>query len=388
MDLQFGVDAIIEANPSWKTKRIGLLTNDAARTNKGLLSRQALLQNGFNIILLFSPEHGITTKGADGASMHDGKDPVTGLPIISLYGEKFSPSAQDLQNIDILLFDIPDAGTRFYTYLWSMTYWIEAAAQYNKQVIILDRPNPLGGNFSLAEGPMLHELASSFVGRFSIPVKHQCTLGELAIYFNATRNWNANLEVIKCRYWKRDQLFFDWNLPWVNTSPALQNFEATLLYPGLCFFEATNVSVGRGSSLSFEWIGATWFNLPALAMIWQNMLREDIKIETHKIPIVTGAEITETKGITIKVIDPYHFNAVMTGLLLLKFVRDLHPQDFKWMPYPTNANPTGLNHLSLLLGIPNAENLFEQPLPIWLQHITKLLKVDDWQKQMAPYLLY
>jgi uncharacterized protein YbbC (DUF1343 family) len=128
--------------------------------------------------------------------------------------------------------------------------------------------------------------------------------------------------------------------------------------------------------------------LPALAMIWQNMLREDIKIETHKIPIVTGAEITETKGITIKVIDPYHFNAVMTGLLLLKFVRDLHPQDFKWMPYPTNANPTGLNHLSLLLGIPNAENLFEQPLPIWLQHITKLLKVDDWQKQMAPYLLY
>ena len=388
MDLQFGVDAIIEANPSWKTKRIGLLTNDAARTNKGLLSRQALLQNGFNIVLLFSPEHGITTKGADGASMHDGKDPVTGLPIISLYGEKFSPSSLDLQNIDILLFDIPDAGTRFYTYLWSMTYWIEAAASYNKQVIILDRPNPLGGNFSLAEGPMLHELASSFVGRFSIPVKHQCTLGELAIYFNANENWNAKLEVIKCKHWKRNQLFFDWNLPWVNTSPALQNFEATLLYPGLCFFEATNVSVGRGSSLSFEWIGATWFNLPAMAMVWENMLREDIKIEPHNVPVVKGREIIETKGIAIKVIDPYQFNAVMTGLLLLKFVRDLHPQDFKWMPYPTNANPTGLNHLSLLLGIPNAENLFEQPLPIWLQHITKLLKVDDWQKQMTPYILY
>lgn len=388
MQLQFGVDAIIESNPNWKHKRIALLTNDAARTNKGQFSRQALIQNGFNIVLLFSPEHGINTKGIDGAIISSGMDPISGLRIVSLYGEQFIPSEQDLQSIDILLFDIPDAGTRFYTYLWSMTYWIEAAAQYNKQVIILDRPNPLGGDFSLAEGPMLHDAVSSFIGRFSIPVKHQCTLGELAIYFNATRNWNANLEVIKCKNWQRDQLFFDWNLPWVNTSPALQNCEATLLYPGLCFFEATNVSVGRGTAHSFEWIGATWFNLPALAMVWQNTLREDIKIETLKIPIVTGGEIIETKGITIKVIDPYHFNAVMTGLLLLKFVRDLHPQDFKWMPYLTNANPSGLNHLSLLLGIPNAENLFEQPLPIWLQHITKLLKVEDWKKQMAAYLLY
>ena len=388
MQLQFGVDVIIESNPNWKHKRIALLTNDAARTNKGQFSRQALIQNGFNIVLLFSPEHGINTKGLDGAIISDAIDPITGLRIVSLYGEQFIPSEQDLQSIDVLLFDIPDAGTRFYTYLWSMTYWIEAAAQYNKQVIILDRPNPLGGDFSLAEGPMLHDVVSSFIGRFPIPVKHQCTLGELAIYFNATRNWNANLEVIKCKNWKRDQLFFDWNLPWVNTSPALQNFEATLLYPGLCFFEATNVSVGRGTPFSFEWIGAPWFNLPALVMVWQNMLREDIKIETHKIPIVTGGEIIETKGITIKVIDPYHFTAVMTGLLLLKFVRDLHPQDFKWMPYPTNANPSGLNHLSLLLGIPNAENLFEQPLPVWLQHITKLLKVDIWKSQIAAYLLY
>ena len=204
MQLQFGVDTIIESNPNWKHKRIALLTNDAARTNKGQFSRQVLIQNGFNIVLLFSPEHGINTKGLDGAIISDAVDPITGLRIVSLYGEQFIPSEQDLQSIDILLFDIPDAGTRFYTYLWSMTYWIEAAAQYNKQVIILDRPNPLGGDFSLAEGPMLHDAVSSFIGRFPIPVKHQCTLGELAIYFNATRNWNANLEVIKCKNWKRN----------------------------------------------------------------------------------------------------------------------------------------------------------------------------------------
>ena len=388
MSLQFGVDSILLNQPIWKEKRIGLLTNDAANTNAGKLSRKVLLDAGFNIVRLFSPEHGIDANGIDGAKMDNTIDPITKLPVISLYGTKFIPSEEDIVDLDILLFDIPDAGTRFYTYLWSMTYWIEAAAKYNKKVIILDRPNPLGGDFTLAEGPMLHASISSFIGRFSIPVKHQCTLGELAQYFNTTQAWNANLEVIPCKNWKRTDLFFDWNLTWVKPSPALQNFEAALLYPGLCVFEATNVSVGRGTKYSFEWIGAEWFNLPALAMVWQNMLREDIKIETMKLPFSNEDGILETKGIKIKVIDPNSYHSVMTGLLLLKFVKDLHPQDFKWMPYPTEANPTGKNHLSLLLGIPNAENLFDQPLQLWLQHVTKLLKVDDWKKMVNPYLLY
>ena len=388
MSLQFGVDSILLNQPIWKEKRIGLLTNDAAYTNAGKLSRKVLLDAGFNIVRLFSPEHGIDANGIDGAKMDNTIDPITKLPVISLYGTKFIPSQEDIVDLDILLFDIPDAGTRFYTYLWSMTYWIEAAAKYNKKVIILDRPNPLGGDFTLAEGPMLHASISSFIGRFSIPVKHQCTLGELARYFNTIQGWNANLEVIPCKNWKRTDLFFDWNLTWVKPSPALQNFEAALLYPGLCVFEATNVSVGRGTKYSFEWIGAEWFNLPALAMVWQNMLREDIKIETMKLPFSNEDGIVETKGIKIKVIDPNSYHSVMTGLLLLKFVKDLHPQDFKWMPYPTEANPTGKNHLSLLLGIPNAENLFDQPLQLWLQHVTKLLKVDDWKKMVNPYLLY
>jgi len=349
----------------------------------------ALKNAGFNLTTIFSPEHGIQTIGEDGALIKDGLDDITGLPIISLYGEKYMPSADDLKDIDILLFDVPDAGTRFYTYLWSMTYWIEAAAKYNKQVIILDRPNPLGGNLALSEGPMLDESITSFIGRFNIPVKHQCTLGELAIYFNTVQHWNANLKVIQCEGWERAELFFDWNQKWVNPSPALQNIEATILYPGLCFFEATNVSVGRGTKHSFEWIGATWFNLPAIVMVWQNLLREEIKIETTplSIPQLNG-EIQETKGIRIKIIDPSQYRSVMTGLLLLKLIKDLHPQDFKWQAYPTQANPNGENHLSLLMGIPNAQQLFDQPLQVWLQHITKLIRVTQWQKEMTPYLIY
>ena len=388
MPIQFGVDIILNSNPDWKLKRIGLLTNDAAKTNVGLSSRLALINAGFNIVKLFSPEHGINATGADGAKMEDGIDPITGLTIISLYGEKYMPNAADVAEIDILLFDIPDAGTRFYTYLWSMTYWIEAAAKFNKQVIVLDRPNPLGGNISLCEGPMLDDRISSFIGRFNIPIKHQCTLGELAQYFNTTLHWRAKLSVIQCEGLKRNAQFYDWNLAWVNPSPALQNMEAAVLYPGLCFFEATNVSVGRGTPYSFEWIGASWFNLPAMTMVWQNILREDFKIETLKLPLMSNEVSCETKGIRIKVIDPYHFDAVLNGLLMLKLVKDLHPQDFKWMPYPTHANPSGENHLSLLLGIPQSEKLFDLPLQNWLQQMGKLLRVDEWRTMIAPYLLY
>ncbi len=388
MPLQFGVDIILKNEPNWKQDRIAILTNDAARTNTGIISRLALKNAGFNLIKIFSPEHGIKTIGEDGAKMHDELDEITELPVISLYGEKYMPTADDLKDIDIMLFDVPDAGTRFYTYLWSMTYWIEAAAKLNKKVVILDRPNPLGGNQSMIEGPMLDENITSFIGRLNIPVKHQCTLGELALYFNATQKWNANISVIACEGWKREHLFYDWIMKWVNPSPALQNFEATLLYPGLCFFEATNVSVGRGSNYSFEWIGAEWMNIPAMMLVGKNIMKEDLKIENLSLPITIDGNTNETKGIRIKIIEPKFYAAVINGLILLKLVKDIHPNEFKWMPYKTNANPTGENHLSLLLGIPNAEAIFDLPLQQWLQKINTLVKVGQWRNEIMPYLLY
>ena len=388
MPLQFGIDILLQSTPSWKNKSIALLTNDAATTFLGEKSRKALLDKGFNIVKLFSPEHGIYIKGADGAKMDNEVDVITGLPVVSLYGEKFAPTENELEEIDLLLFDIPDVGVRFYTYLWSMTYWLEAAAKFKKQIVILDRPNPIGGDLKMTEGPMMDNSIASFIGRYSMPLKHQCTLGELALYFNIKENIHAKLEVIACKNWSRDKLFYDWNKPWVPTSPAIQHIEACILYPGLCLFEATNVSVGRGSNLSFEWIGANWFNLPAITMIWQNILSEDIKIEPITLKIKKEDLDSEIKGIRIKVIDPYHFNAVLNGLLLLKMIKDIHPKDFEWKPYPTNANPTGENHLSLLLGIENAESLFDLPLKDWLTHIVQSLKVTQWENEMKPFLLY
>lgn len=388
MSLQFGIDVVLKNEPDWKLERIAMITNDAARTKTGIISRLALKNAGFNLIKIFSPEHGIKTIGEDGAYMHDGLDEITGLPVISLYGEKYMPTVDDLEDIDIMLFDVPDAGTRFYTYLWSMTYWIEAASKLNKKVILLDRPNPLSGNQSMIEGPMLDENITSFIGRLNIPVKHQCTLGELALYFNKVQNWNANLHIIQCAGWKREHLFYDWIMKWVNPSPALQNFEASLLYPGLCFFEATNVSVGRGTNYSFEWIGAEWMNIPAMMLVGKNILKEDLKIEHLSLPITMDGDINEIKGIRIKIIEPKFYSAVINGLILLKLLKDIHPKEFKWMPYKTNANPTGKNHLSLLLGIPDAEAIFDLPLQQWLQKITVLIKVEKWKKEIETYLLY
>lgn len=388
MPIKFGIDVLLSNEPEWKNKRIGMLTNDAAKTNKGILSRVVLIQNGYHLVQLFSPEHGIKAIGADGALIQDDIDNFTELPIISLYGTRFMPTALDLKDIDIMLFDIPDAGTRFYTYLWSMSYWIEAAAKYNKQVVILDRPNPLGGQMDRIEGPMLEDTISSFIGRFNIPIKHQCTLGELAKYFNQTQSWNANLTVILCEGWQRPHLFYDWHLPWVNPSPALQNIEATILYPGLCFFEATNISIGRGTKYSFEWIGAEWINLNAVMMACQHVLGEDLKIDILRLSIAIDRIQKDIEGLRFKVIDPQNFDAVMTGLLLLKVIKDIHPKDFKWMPYATQANPTGNHHLSLLLGISNAEKLFDLPLQQWLQQINKLMRTNGWKKEIEPFLLY
>ncbi len=386
MSVSFGIDHLLADPPSWKHERIALLTNDAAKTKKGISTRKALIEKGFNLQLLFSPEHGITANAADGKFIANQVDPTTSLPIISLYGDKFMPSKEDLSQIDILLFDIPDAGTRFYTYLWSMSYWIQSAAKFNKPVYILDRPNPLGGNFSMAEGPFLEDDITSFIGRYNIPIKHQCTFGELALYLNSMATIKASLTIIKCEHWKRTNMFYDWHLPWVNTSPALQSIEACILYPGLCFFEATNVSIGRGTPYSFEWMGAQWLNMDALNMVCNTILGEDIKIEI--LPLQPDGETKPINGMRLKVIDPYNYDAVLNGLLLVKMIKDLHPHEFRWQPYPTHANPTGKNHLSLLMGIKDAEKLFELPLQDWLQQMGVLLKVDDWRNKMNDLLLY
>jgi uncharacterized protein YbbC (DUF1343 family) len=386
-----GIDILVAQQPSWKKERIGLVTNHAATTNDLTASREALLRHGFNIVRLFSPEHGLDVRGADGHEMKDGGDMLTGLDMISLYSSKLAPSKEDLEDIDRVLFDIPDVGSRFYTYLWTMTHVMEACAKYRKKLVILDRPNPVSGNMELAEGPMLDEAQASFIGRWSVPIRHSCTLGELANYFNAVRNIGCDLEIIRCTDWNRNDFQPDWQMRFVPTSPAIQSFQSMLLYPGLCLLEATNISEGRGSEFSFFAAGAPWMNGNAIAGILNEMGLDDV--------IVTPVIFTPTdpnskyynqvcKGVEMEVREPAFFQSVSFGLILIRLIKQMYPQQFAWKPYPTLVNPAGTHHLDKLLGIADSEKIFDLPLPKFIAEITRLTQCRDWKKEMEDYILY
>ena len=388
--IYFGIDILLQQDPSWKQQCIGLVTNHAATTHHFIPSRKALQDHGFNITKLFSPEHGLDVKGADGAKMNDGIDTVTGLPIISLYGDKLQPSAEDLSDIDTVLFDIPDVGSRFYTYLWTLTHVLEACSKQNKKLIILDRPNPISGNLSLSEGPMLdEEHCSSFIGRWKMPIRHSCSLGELALYFNQTKNIHATIEIIKCQNWNRADFQTDWGIDFVPTSPAIRNFEAALLYPGTGLLEATNISEGRGTELSFQIAGAPWIDGKDLAIIFNHLELDDVKaVHINFTPSNSKYANEPCSGVQFKVSQVSLYNAVFTGLMFIKLIKNFYPQHFEWKPYPTNVNPSGKNHLDKLLGIANSEALFELPFHQFLQTIQQITKTNIWQKEIQPYLLY
>ena len=240
--------------PLLKDKKVGLVVNHTSHTGSMHLA-DFLVSKHIAVKAIFAPEHGFRGDQADGATIHDGKDPATGIPIISLYGSKKAPSTADLANLDILVFDIQDVGTRFYTYLSTLKYLMDAAAAHQIPLIVLDRPNPNG---HYIDGPVLEQEFTSFVGVIPIPVVHGMTLGELGQLINGEK-WLTNgrqcqLTVIACSNYTHRMFWHTAEKP----SPNLPNDLAVALYPSLCFFEATNVSVGRGTNQQFQIYGSPW----------------------------------------------------------------------------------------------------------------------------------
>lgn len=391
--LQFGIDVLLTQLPSWQRSNIALVTNHAATTSQFVPSRLALLQHGFNIAKLFSPEHGLDTTGADGHAMDNSIDTLTNLAVTSLYGDKLAPSQTDLTDIDLVLFDIPDVGSRFYTYLWTMTHVMEACAACDIPFVIADRPNPLSGNLLMAEGPMLDEShCSSFIGRWSTPVRHSCTVGELARYFNETRAIHCQLEVFPCINWNRSSYYPDWCHSFVPLSPAISGFESALLYPGLCFLEATNISEGRGTAIPFRVAGAPWLLADKTTDLFNSFIAS-VSNNVQARPIVftptDGKYAAQTcKGVMLHVTDPATFHPVATGWLLIRIIKELHPQWFAWATYPTHVNPTGKQHLDLLAGISGIEQFFETPMSGFIEQMKMRLSTGDWKNSVAPFLLY
>lgn len=305
--LRTGAECMERYLPFLEGKRVAVCGNQTSVVGKTHLV-DTLLSRNVNIVKLFCPEHGFRGQAEAGATIASGKDPLTGLPVVSLYGKNKKPTAEQLQNVDIVLFDLQDVGCRFYTYISTLHYVMEAAAENGVKVIVLDRPNPNG---FYVDGPVLDPQYKSFVGMHPVPVVYGMTIGEYARMINGEK-WLANgvqcdLTVILLEGYTHETRYV---LP-VAPSPNLQTVEAVYLYPSLCFFEGTNVSVGRGTDHPFEMYGAP------------GMRAGDYRFTPHAIPGVSENppfKDVECAGFLLSEIASYEFYKLVPGELDLSYL--------------------------------------------------------------------
>ncbi|MEL7123415.1 MAG: DUF1343 domain-containing protein [Bacteroidota bacterium] len=387
----FGIDHLLRPdNRSLSTKEWGLVTNDAATTQNGKKSRIALIEQDWNIKCLFSPEHGIATNGIDGAFQVDRVDPLTNLPVYSLYGTNISPPEQVLQSLDGVIFDLPDTGVRFYTYLWTLSHVMEACVNSDKLLLVLDRPNPLSGKLDVIEGPLLDEANfSSFIGRWRIPIRHSLTLGELALYWKNSRLPELKLEVIPCQNWDRNEYFEALNLPFVPPSPAINFVDTFLTYPALCFFEGLNVNEGRGTSIPFQQFGAPWINSESFCHELNKLQISGVNFQAvNYIPASSRYAGKICQGIRLHVVDKQSYRPIKTGLLILAHLFMNYPKHIELDTYPTMVNPSGQLHLDLLLGnaLPT-QYLLNNP-QVLINELDDICSASDWREEVEKYLLY
>ena len=321
-----GLDVLEAANfAELSGKRVGLITNHSGLDRTGQRNIDAMRAAGVKLSAIFSPEHGLTGK-EDRSDIADDKDAATGLPVRSLYNDgrnRLTPAM--LRDVDVLVFDIQDAGARFYTYSCTMLYALEDAAKAKLPFYVLDRPNPVTGVH--IEGPLLDDNLHSFTGCFTMPVRHGLTLGELATMANAERHFNADLHVVKMKNWQRSDWFDSTALPWIDPSPNLRSLNAAALYDGLALLEASpNYSVGRGTDAPFEQIGADWIHGAELALFLNNWVLPGVRVYPTKFQPSSGPFAGKTiEGVRFVILNREQLNSVRLGLDVAYALQRLYP---------------------------------------------------------------
>jgi uncharacterized protein YbbC (DUF1343 family) len=266
---------------------------------------------------------------------------------------------------------------------------MQACAASKKPLIICDRPNPLSGNFQLIEGPILDNDCTSFIGRWNIPLRHSCTIAELALYWNKTRNLNADLTIMQLQNWSLNHFFTDLNIPFAPTSPGIADAETALLYPGTGLLEGMNVSEGRGTKMPFKICGAPWINAQQLSDAFNDLQLPGVKSRPYYFTPVWGRYANEIcNGIMFTVEDPALFRPVVSSLWLLHLLVQLYPDKTAPALYPTNANPTGSGHLEKLTGYKDIWNLLKMDIISFRGLTEKITKVDEWENEISEFLLY
>jgi uncharacterized protein YbbC (DUF1343 family) len=329
--VELGVETLFREHKNLlKGKRVGLITNPTG-VDSELRSSVDLFAEDPDIELtaLYGPEHGVRGDAQAGDKVDYYIDEKTGLPVYSLYGDTRKPTPEMLKNVDILVFDIQDVGARFYTYIYTMAYAMEAAKEQGIPFVVLDRPNPLGGE--VVEGPVLEEKYSSFVGKYPIPLRHGMTVGELAQLFNKEFGIGADLTVVKMKKWKRSFDYDEINLPFVMPSPNMPTLETAFVYPGTGLIEGTNVSEGRGTTKPFELLGAPFINGTELSEKLNNLHLDGVKFRAASFtPSFSKHSGQLSHGVQVYVTDREKYQSVETGLHIVKTIHDLYGEEFSF----------------------------------------------------------
>ncbi len=330
-----GLERLFDAHTAClRRQRVGLIANQSSVDPwlRHAVDRLREATEG-ELVMLFGPEHGIAGHAQDLNEVGDSADPSSGIPVMSLYGDTRIPTPKMLEGIDALIFDIQDVGARYYTFIWTMAHAMEACARDGKKMIVLDRPNPIGGVH--VEGNLIEKSHVSFVGLYPIANRHGMTVGELAQLFNVEYGIGCDLTIVPMKGWTRSQWFDETGLPWVMPSPNMPTLDTALVYSGACLFEGTNLSEGRGTTRPFELMGAPWFDPHRLIA----------ELEKEDLPGVRLRPVTFQPafqkfagqlcaGLQQHVVDRESYRPVRTGLAILKAARKLWPREFRWRPPP------------------------------------------------------
>jgi uncharacterized protein YbbC (DUF1343 family) len=325
--VQTGLD-VLEAQKfaPLRNKHVGLITNHTGLDSQGRSIADLLSHApGVHLVALFSPEHGLA--GRNDEKVASNKDAATGLPIFSLYGDTMRPTDEMLRGIDALVFDVQDAGVRFYTYTTTMGYCMEEAAKHNIAFYVLDRPNPMGGN--IVEGPMLDADKTSFTAYFPLPVRYGLTIGELAQFFNAENHIHCDLHVIAMKNWHRNYFFESTGARWIPPSPNLRTLKGAVLYPGIEILQSAGVSVGRGTETPFEEFGAPWINGEEVAAELNERHLPGLRFANQPfIPVIGLYPGQRCGGVGVRITDRQAVRAMRMGMEISTILKKLYPEKF------------------------------------------------------------
>ncbi len=387
--VKLGLEKILnERLDTLKNLRVGLICNQASVNHRFQHAADLFQENRrINLVKLFGPQHGIRGDVQDNMieTSHT-IDRTTGLPIYSLYSETREPTEEMLSGLDALVFDLQDVGGRVYTFIYTMANSMIACAKFGKKMLVLDRPNPIGG--VAVEGNTLEKGHESFVGQYPIPMRHGLTVGELAKLFNSEFGMNCELEVITMDGLERIDFYDETDAPWVMPSPNIPTVDTTVVFPATVFFEGTQVSEGRGTTRPFEIVGAPYIDAKEYADALASLELSGVYFRPINFLPTFQKHMGKTcGGVFLHILDRKAFEPVITGLAMVKTAVDLYPAEFKWKntpyEYVFDRNP-----FDVIAGTEKTRNMIENGSSVKDIKLSWQKDVEDFKKLREQYFLY